>query len=349
MNLLFKLSFLVISVSGSQYIHADTDNFFNKKRTSSEALTAGVEGCKNSFTKDLKRKNAFTGTKAEQLSIHHYCSCMMDAIQSLGQTKGVAQREKCMSYAKESVDKYLAGDQNVREQNLFDPLDIPSSSVYLLQLLCTDREKKSGRIHKKFSESLYCSCQVDNAREDKNFQTNQYIQGGDFPQDKIDFCYEKSKARWVKPNASTEKPIEVPKEPSDLFAAKGKVESKDGWETFKIACVSKFKGKEKLSVVTQKCIDMINAMRSNQYGIAPYSAGETDQFPKLRKGMTKSDLLQTFGKPISVSDDGQAIRFKSKIFCKSYNNECVVYFFKPGEGASSWSDFKFEFTDNLRD
>lgn len=136
----------------------------------------------------------------------------------------------------------------------------------------------------------------------------------------------------------------------DSVATKSKLESKNGWESLKVACVARFKGKERLESITQRCVDMLNELRKNQFGIVPFSLDEISAYPKVRKGMTRAQLLKAFGKPQHVTDDGKFIYFNNKAFCqRDFIQDCYVFFSREYEGVSGWHGFKWEFTDTLRD
>lgn len=122
--------------------------------------------------------------------------------------------------------------------------------------------------------------------------------------------------------------------------------------TFRFQCEIKFKSEMTAEQARAKCAELLNSMKKTKNGITPFYLNEIADYPKLRKGMTKQQVLETFGKPESVSHDGQAIHYSSKDFCSSSDHSCTVYFFsnlsgEPPKGVTSWQDFKYQFTDSL--
>lgn len=138
--------------------------------------------------------------------------------------------------------------------------------------------------------------------------------------------------------------------------AEAKSADKDGWTLFKYACIAKFETKKNKNEVLEKCSELLNSLKTNEFGIEAFNAKELDHYPKLRKGMSKAEVLEKFGKPSDVKDDGSTFYYENTKFCKIDINSdcrCTIYFGsffdKTITGVTSWSDFKYEYTDNLKD
>lgn len=147
-----------------------------------------------------------------------------------------------------------------------------------------------------------------------------------------------------------------PKSPNVSVVAEAKSVDKDGWTLFKYACIAKFETKKNKNEVLEKCGELLNSLKTNEFGIEPFNAKELDNFPKLRKGMSKEEVLQKFGRPRDVRDDGTTFYYENTKFCKVDSNsdrKCNIYFHalwdKSPPGVTSWSDINYEYTDNLKD
>lgn len=147
-----------------------------------------------------------------------------------------------------------------------------------------------------------------------------------------------------------------PKSPNVSVVAEAKSVDKDGWTLFKYACIAKFETKKNKNEILEKCSELLNSLKTNEFGIEAFNATELDHFPKLKKGMSKAEVLEKFGKPDNVSDDGKTLYYENTKFCKTDLNSdsrCTIYFGsyfdRASKGVSGWSDIKFEYTDNLKD
>lgn len=147
-----------------------------------------------------------------------------------------------------------------------------------------------------------------------------------------------------------------PKSANVSVVAEAKSVDKDGWTLFKYACIAKFETKKNKTEVLEKCSELLNSLKVNEFGIEAFNPAEFDHYPKLRNGMSKSEVLEKFGKPKDVKDDGKTFYYENTKFCKTdsnSDNRCTIYFGSYFDnrikGVSGWSDIKFEYTDNLKD
>jgi len=151
------------------------------------------------------------------------------------------------------------------------------------------------------------------------------------------YCYNLLKQLSTHPESSTDAGLQK------LFASDGFADKLNSYKSIAIKEADKKFSRYNKAKPSKKVKD--------DDEIKPYSIDKIANYPKIKKGMSKAELLEKFGRPIRVSDDGKAVYFKSKKFCSnSFTHECVAYFSgKDSEGVTSWSDFNFEYTDNLKD
>ena len=137
--------------------HADVPNRFDSTKMSTESLALGVNTCTDRFEESLKKPENDGAAKRAGLITRHYCSCMMDATQSLAEGKKLSKElaKKCLNHAKLLVDGYLRGKSTEKESNLFDSKTPPTASVYTMFLVCLKKHatdhKDSARLLRLFS------------------------------------------------------------------------------------------------------------------------------------------------------------------------------------------------------